>query len=75
MSLDQEQTPEEIAAAIADAANDGPTAQELVVAIETYRAAEAAALQANIERKNARNRIAVLLQELGLTGFSIGPGQ
>ena len=74
MSLDQEQTPDEIAAAI-EAASDGPTGQEILAAIEEYRALDAAALRVNIERKNAKNRIATLLQEAGLTGFSIGPGQ
>ena len=37
--------------------------------------AEEEAKQANTRRKAARNRFAELVQALGVTGFSMGPGQ
>lgn len=44
----------------------------LEAAVEAVKAAEEKAKQANTERKAARNRLAELLQGLGVNGFQMG---
>ena len=48
--------------------------ERLAAAIEAVVATEEAAKQANTARKAARNRLAELLQSMGVTGFTMGAG-